>query len=70
MADSKENDKFDLVVRVKRRRSKSAKLETIISFCHRKKQNKTKNSWRLFHRAYGKGEDIVKIYPSLSVIRR
>ena len=41
MADSKENDKFDLVVRVKRRRSKSAKLETIISFCHQKK-NKTK----------------------------
>ena len=39
MADSKENDKFDLGVRVKRRRSKSAKLETIISFCH---QNKTK----------------------------
>ena len=42
MADSEENDKFDMVVRVKRRRSKSAKLETIISFCHQKNKTKQK----------------------------
>ena len=70
MAESKENDKFDLGVKGLSDVDLSLRIRNYHFFLSSKKQNKTKNSWRLFRRAYGKGEDIVKIYPSLSVIRR
>ena len=49
---------------IKRRKQKSAKLEPIISLYHEKK------NYRLFNRVYGKGKDIMKIYPSLGLIFR